>query len=185
MEIRRSGSRPSETALLDYFTRFFSVSAAVLALALASAEAHAQVTSGTASTKPNVVFILVDDVGWGDFSAYGGTVPTPRIDSIATDGLRLNNYTVEAQCTPSRSAIMTGRLPVRSGTTQAPLPGQGDYGLAPWAPENASICGRCRWTWGGCIARSSSRSEDSSRAWRNIPTSKQERISRVTSRVAH
>jgi arylsulfatase A-like enzyme len=109
----------------------FSVSAAVT-LALASAEAHAQVTSGTASTKPNVVFILVDNVGWGDFSAYGGTVPTPRIDSIATDGLRLNNYTVEAQCTPSRSAIMTGRLPVRSGTTQAPLPGQGDYGLATW-----------------------------------------------------
>jgi arylsulfatase len=79
-----------------------------------------------------IVFILVDNVGWGDFSAYGGTVPTPRIDSIATDGLRLNNYTVEAQCTPSRSAIMTGRLPVRSGTTQAPLPGQGDYGLATW-----------------------------------------------------
>src|SRR5262245_64659285 len=75
----------------------------------------------TASTKPNVVFILVDNVGWGDFSSYGGTVPTPRIDSIATDGLRFNNYTVEAQCTPSRAAILTGRLPVRSGTMRVPL----------------------------------------------------------------
>ena len=69
--------------------------------------------SSTAATKPNVVFILVDNVGWGDFSAYGGTVPTPRIDSIAKDGLRFNNYTVEAQCTPTRSAILTG--PSRCG----------------------------------------------------------------------
>ncbi len=84
------------------------------------------------TTKPNVVFILVDNVGWGDFSVYGGTVPTPRIDTIANEGLRLNNYTVEAQCTPSRSAIMTGRLPVRSGTTRVPLPGEGASGLAPW-----------------------------------------------------
>jgi arylsulfatase A-like enzyme len=81
--------------------------------------------------KPNVVFILADNVGWGDLSSFGGTVPTPRIDSIARDGLRLQNYTVEAQCTPTRSALLTGRLPVRSGTTMVPLAG-GDYGLAPW-----------------------------------------------------
>ena len=49
------------------------------------------------SKKPNVVFILVDNVGWGDFSCYGGTVPTPRINSLATDGLRLNNYTADAR----------------------------------------------------------------------------------------
>jgi arylsulfatase A-like enzyme len=61
-----------------------------------------------------------------------GTVSTPRIDSLAADGLRLRNYTVEAQCTPTRSAILTGRLPVRSGTTSVPLPGQGNSGLASW-----------------------------------------------------
>ena len=82
--------------------------------------------------KPNVVFILVDNTGWGDFSVYGGTVPTPRIDALAREGIRLNNYTVEAQCTPSRAAIMTGRLPVRSGTTKVPFPGEGLSGLAPW-----------------------------------------------------
>lgn len=82
--------------------------------------------------KPNVVFMLADNVGWGDLSVYGGTVPTPRIDSIAKDGLRFNNYTVEAQCTPTRAAIMTGRLPVRSGTMRVPFPGEGASGLAPW-----------------------------------------------------
>ena len=85
-----------------------------------------------AAKRPNVVFILVDNVGWGDFSVYGGTVPTPRIDSIAKAGVRLNNYSVEAQCTPSRGAILTGRLPVRSGTTRVPMPGEGASGLAPW-----------------------------------------------------
>ena len=83
-------------------------------------------------SKPNVVFILVDNTGWGDLSVYGGTVPTPRIDSIAKEGIRLNNYTVEQNCTPSRAAILTGRLPLRSGTMRFPLPGEGKSGLAPW-----------------------------------------------------
>jgi arylsulfatase A-like enzyme len=81
---------------------------------------------------PNIVFILVDNVGWGTFGAYGGTIPTPRIDKFASGGIRFNNYNVEAQCTPSRSAILTGRHPVRSGTIRVPFPGQGLSGLAPW-----------------------------------------------------
>jgi arylsulfatase len=84
------------------------------------------------ATKPNIVFILVDNVGWGDFGVYGGTTPTPRIDKLANEGIRFLNYNVEAQCTPSRAAIMTGRAAVRSGTFTVPLPGQGSYGLAPW-----------------------------------------------------
>ena len=67
--------------------------------------------------KPNIVYFLVDNTGWGSFGVYGGTVPTPNIDKLASQGIRFNNYNVEAQCTPSRSAIMTGRHPVRSGTT--------------------------------------------------------------------
>jgi arylsulfatase len=85
-----------------------------------------------AQSKPNIVFILVDNFGWGDFSVYGGSTPTPRIDKLANEGIRFNNYNVEAQCTPTRSAIMTGRMPVRSGTFTVPLPGQGASGMAPW-----------------------------------------------------
>src|SRR5271169_5839654 len=85
-----------------------------------------------AEKKPNIVFILVDNVGWGDFSCYGGSTPTPRIDKLASSGIRFNNYTVESQCTPSRSAIMTGRQSVRSGTYTVPMPGAGPSGLAPW-----------------------------------------------------
>jgi len=84
------------------------------------------------STPPNVVFIVGDNVGWGDIGCYGGLAPTPRIDALASEGMRFKNYNVEAQCTPTRSAILSGRLPIRTGNCSVPLPGQGDYGLAPW-----------------------------------------------------
>jgi arylsulfatase A-like enzyme len=85
-----------------------------------------------AAEQPNIVFILHDNTGWGDWGVYGGNTATPRIDKLASEGIRFNNYTVESQCTPTRSAIMTGRLPSRSGTFKVPLPGQGAYGLCPW-----------------------------------------------------
>src|ERR1700739_991189 len=83
---------------------------------------------GTTTTRPNIVFVLVDNVGWGSFGVYGGTTPTPRIDTMASEGIRFNNYNVEVQCTPTRSAIMTGRHPVRCGTFKVPLPGLGPSG---------------------------------------------------------
>jgi arylsulfatase A-like enzyme len=102
--------------------------------------AHAQGTSSIpAGKQPNIVFILVDNIGWGAFGVYGGTIPTPRIDKMASEGIRFNNYNVEAQCTPSRSAILTGRHPVRSGTFKVPFPGEGESGLAPWEYTTAEL----------------------------------------------
>ena len=82
--------------------------------------------------RPNIVFVLCDNVGWGDFAVYGGNTPTPRIDKLADEGIRFNNYTVEAQCTPTRTAILTGRQSVRCGTYKVLLPGEGKSGLVPW-----------------------------------------------------
>ena len=83
------------------------------------------------TTRPNIVFVLCDNVGWGDFSCYGGGTATPRIDKLASDGIRFNNYTIESQCMPTRSAILTGRQSVRCGTYTV-IPGQGKLGLTPW-----------------------------------------------------
>jgi arylsulfatase A-like enzyme len=83
-------------------------------------------------TRPNFVYILADNVGWGDFSCYGGSTATPRIDKLASEGIRFTNYTVESQCTPTRTAIMTGRESVRCGTYKVVMPGQGETGLVPW-----------------------------------------------------
>ena len=85
--------------------------------------------------KPNIVFVFVDNLGFGELGCYGGGLlrgaPTPNIDRLAAQGLRLTNMNMEAQCTPSRSAVMTGRIPVRSGTTKIPLPGS-PSGLVTW-----------------------------------------------------
>lgn len=88
-------------------------------------------TKAFAQEKPNIIYILVDNWGWGDISAQGGTVPTPRIDHLASEGIRFTNFNVQNQCTPTRSALMTGRLPIRSGTQKVPAPGE-PQGMAPW-----------------------------------------------------
>ncbi len=82
--------------------------------------------------KPNVVFMLADNVGSGDLSCYGNLNPTPRLDQLASEGIRFTNFNTEAQCTPTRSALMTGRMPVRSGTFTVPLGGSAPSGLCPW-----------------------------------------------------
>ena len=88
-----------------------------------------------ADKQPNIVFFFWDNFGWGELGCYGGGelrgAPTPRIDQLASQGLRLQNFNVEAQCTPSRSAVLTGRHPIRSGTASVPVSGGVD-GLTRW-----------------------------------------------------
>jgi arylsulfatase len=102
---------------------------AIVFLCVAAQAAFAQ------SDKPNIVLVFMDNFGWGELGAYGGGVlrgaPTPRIDSLADEGLRLLNFNVEAQCTPSRAALMTGRYAIRTGNAEVPL-GVGAYGLTQW-----------------------------------------------------
>ncbi|MFC1862736.1 sulfatase-like hydrolase/transferase [Thermodesulfobacteriota bacterium] len=69
--------------------------------------------------------------GWGDISVQGSTTPTPRIDALTAEGIRFTNFNVQNQCTPTRSAIHTGWLPIRSGTQKVAAPGEPD-GLSPW-----------------------------------------------------
>jgi len=58
---------------------------------------------------PNVVIILLDDVGFGQVSTFGGPVSTPRLDELAARGLRYNRFHTTATCGPSRAALITGR----------------------------------------------------------------------------
>jgi arylsulfatase A-like enzyme len=106
--------------------RLFARAAAVTTAVLSTDIACAQSPPASAG-KPNIVFILMDNLGYGEVGVYGGGVtrgaPTPRIDRLATEGTRLTNFNVEAQCTPSRSAFMTGRFSIRSGTHSVPIGG--------------------------------------------------------------
>jgi arylsulfatase A-like enzyme len=87
-----------------------------------------------ADRKPNIVLVLLDNFGYGELGTYGGGVrrgaPTPRIDSLAREGMKLTNFNTEPVCMASRSALMTGRFAIRSGTYSA-APGP-DSGLVQW-----------------------------------------------------
>jgi len=91
--------------------------------------------SSLAAEQPNVVLVFMDNFGYGELGVYGGGItrgaPTPRIDALAAEGVRLTNFNVEAQCTPSRAAIMTGRYAIRTGNASVPLDTP-LYGLTQW-----------------------------------------------------
>jgi arylsulfatase len=117
-------SNDQEIAIMTR-SRFF---ASLLLLLVSSSTAHAQ-------DEPNIVLVFLDNFGWGEPGFNGGGIvrgaETPRMDRLASEGLRLTNFNVEVQCTPSRSALMTGRYAIRSGNGTVPL-GEGVYGLVQW-----------------------------------------------------
>ncbi len=93
---------------------------AMLFLLFSSVGAHAE--------SPNIVFIYVDDLGYGDLGSFGHPViETPNLDGLAKEGMRLTNYYApSALCSPSRAGVLTGRTPYRTG-------------IKSWIPENTNI----------------------------------------------
>ena len=95
-------------------------------LALVSPSAQAQSVAGS---KPNILLIVGDDVGYGDLGPYlGGKargMPTPNFDQLAADGMTFSTFYAQPSCTPGRAAIQTGRIPNRSGMTTVAFQGQG------------------------------------------------------------
>jgi arylsulfatase len=91
---------------------------------------------------PNIIYILADDVGWGEMGWQGGGkhrgTPTPTLDRMAVEGMRFWSAYAEPSCTPSRIAIMTGRHPVRTGLLSVLWPGQTE-GLSPQEETLAEV----------------------------------------------
>lgn len=81
------------------------------------------------SPKPNILFIVSDDTGYGDLGPYGGGLgrgmPTPNIDRLADAGMTFFSFYAQPSCTPGRAAMQTGRIPNRSGMTTVAFQGQG------------------------------------------------------------
>ncbi|WP_295550458.1 arylsulfatase [uncultured Pseudacidovorax sp.] len=92
--------------------------------------------------QPNIVLIVADNLGWGELGCYGGGAlrgaPTPRIDQLAREGTLLHNFNVESDCVPTRSALMSGRHPIRTGCLQSVPPGL-PQGLTRWEVTLAQV----------------------------------------------
>ena len=86
--------------------------------------------------KPNIVLVVMDNFGYGEIGVYGGGVlrgaPTPRIDSIAAEGFQFTNFNVEAECTPSRTSLMTGRYGIRARQRPEGPPRGIWWGITAW-----------------------------------------------------
>lgn len=95
----------------EKITRFAVVGVLVLGCLAATA---ARADSG--APKPNVVYIMADDVGWGDLSFHGGGVPTPSIDRLCKQGVELTSFMGWCVCSPTRAMLLTARHPIRVGT---------------------------------------------------------------------
>ena len=112
-----------------------SATVAIFLLVLMASIPPAAAAAGS-DDKPNIVLFLMDNFGWGEPGVYGGGVmrgaPTPNIDSIAAEGMQLTNFNVEAECTPSRSALMTGRYGIRTRQRPDGPPRGVWYGITKW-----------------------------------------------------
>lgn len=90
---------------------------------LASATLHA-------APRPNILFIVADDLGWKDVGFHGSDIQTPNIDRLAKEGAQLDQFYTLPMCTPTRAALLTGRYPFRYGLQTGVIPTGQRYGLA-------------------------------------------------------
>jgi arylsulfatase A-like enzyme len=100
-----------------------------------------------ALARPNIVYVLADDLGWKDVGFHGSDIKTPNIDKLAQTGARLEQYYAQPMCAPSRAALMTGRYSHRYGLQTIVIPSAGKYGLATdeWLlPLARSVLAACR-----------------------------------------
>src|SRR5262249_5030607 len=113
---------PSMKSNVSCYFLSLLISALTLAMALNPACAS--------DTKPNIVYIVADDLGWKDVGFHGSDIKTPNLDKLAAGGIKLEQFYAEPMCTPTRAALMTGRYPFRYGLQTAVIPAGSTYGLA-------------------------------------------------------
>ena len=84
-----------------------------------------------ADSRPNVIVIVADDLGWADVGFHGGDIDTPSLDRLAAEGMELNRFYTAPICSPTRAALMTGRDPMRLGIAYAVVQAWDNHGVSP------------------------------------------------------
>src|SRR5690606_3036251 len=81
---------------------------AALVLAACARQSADQPETGAAARRPNIVYILADDLGYADLGAFGGEIPTPNLDALARDGMMLTGFHTSMTCSPTRAMLLSG-----------------------------------------------------------------------------
>jgi len=121
--LNRVVKEESENMKDKLMTGFLPLSAAAVTLMCVTASARAE------GKKPNIVYIVADDLGWKDVGFHGSDIKTPHIDRLAQGGATLEQFYAQPMCTPTRACLMTGRYPFRYGLQTAVILGPHTYGL--------------------------------------------------------
>ena len=125
------------TAIIDKLRTFGAAFLAVAALSGSLCPAYAQ----GQTQRPNIVFIMGDDIGWANIGVYNQGIMagrTPNLDQLASQGMRFTDYYAEASCTAGRANFITGELPIRTGLTTVGQAGS-PLGMPDEAPTIATV----------------------------------------------
>jgi Sulfatase len=144
-EANKNNEAHSNNRTIDRRNLLLGTSTLVAAATLTS-EALAQAQKATPSAtpsgrKPNILFIMGDDIGWFNVSAYNMGIMgyrTPNIDRIGREGAVFTDWYGQQSCTAGRAAFITGQSPIRTGLTKVGLPGA-ELGLGPLDPSVADV----------------------------------------------
>jgi arylsulfatase A-like enzyme len=100
-----------------------------IALSIGLSSSSPRGTASPSASKPNIVYIVADDLGWKDVGYHGSDIRTPALDALAAKGARLEQFYVQPMCTPTRASFLTGRYPLRYGLQTLVIPSASTYGL--------------------------------------------------------
>jgi arylsulfatase A-like enzyme len=88
---------------------------AAAAIGIAGGAFRASAATAQPDARPNIIIILVDDMGWSDIAPYGGEIPTPNLDALAAHGVRFTQFYSTPRCSPTRASLLTGLYPHQAG----------------------------------------------------------------------
>ena len=141
-----SGVKRSRTSAPIALAALLAVGMAAVVTAAPAVAQEKMSTPAPAEKKPNILFIMGDDIGWMQVVSYQGGLglgETPNIDRIGNEGARFVSYYAEQSCTAGRNAFFTGMTPLRTGMIPPQLPGSPSY-LRPGTPALAKFLLRPR-----------------------------------------
>ena len=123
---------------MSIFRKFWC---AIVVTSIATTMASTTVSAQQQAQKPNIVFIMGDDIGWANIGVYNQGIMagrTPNLDQLASEGMRFTDYYAEASCTAGRANFITGELPIRTGLTTVGQAGS-PVGIPDEAPTIATV----------------------------------------------